>query len=503
MLTDTDKWSPSYDEPVEAAVCWGSKLQLHDINKRSIMASAPDEQPDSPALFLTRAGELYLRVCWGRYYMLSDKVSDDVLPFLRKNRAMEVSLLYSERRLDITCSLYHLPEIPELIRKSGSQVTGRQAKSSTPDFKFVMGLLDEVDTPDEEESPTISDIKFDEILSIRLPEVEFEPLTTAQVARALAVDTLWKVDKEHYLARCGGQVVLLGLFDRKGDWLADEDPYMGEPPLWYSEDSHCISPVTTLLELCREVSACISAPVQALMVLGEGCHIINEADMVESWKELNAKVCNISSAIDSQLPMLADCCNATPTAPADNFRPAGYKPLHFDISPSSPAPVACPQAESLCTALNVNAPLAQKGDCSLWYTPGHVYMVYEFGSPGRWLADEEVTGVVSPLWFNETEHIVSPAHRLREKADLLSRVAGVNIHRVLVLNDSAEILNLSDLQQRLKGSGVLIATQQTSPQPGLLSISEAVTACRADDSYLSALTPEELERLSRLFDDFS
>ena len=246
MLTDTDKWSPSYDEPVEAAVCWGSKLQLHDINKRSIMASAPDEQPDSPVLFLTRAGELYLRVCWGRYYMLSDKVSDDVLPFLRKNRAMEVSLLYSERRLDITCSLYHLPEIPELIRKSGSQVTGRRAKSSTPDFKFVMGPLDEVDTPDEEESPTISDIKFDEILSIRLPEVEFEPLTTAQVARALAVDTLWEVDKEHYLARCGGQVVLLGLFDRKGDWLADEDPYMGEPPLWYSEDSHCISPVTTL-----------------------------------------------------------------------------------------------------------------------------------------------------------------------------------------------------------------------------------------------------------------
>lgn len=493
MLSYTDKWSPTYDVPAESVISWGSSLSLHDLTHKSLMAPAPDEKPENPALFLTREGVLYLRVCWGRYYILSGNVAPELLLQLRKRKTLEVALIYPLSRLDFTCPIYHVQEIPELIReveKTETESTEEDESTDQEPLTDLQSVLESLDVPE---------VATDE------PAEDYSELEPVQVARELAVETLWKVDKNHYLSCCQEDLLLLGLFDEKGDWLADEEPFNGELPLWFSAKSHLKSPVTVLYERSKQVAARFSRPVKTVLVLGEGCRIINENDMTDSWQELNVSVCNITRNTDSELPSLADCVAemgaGVPVREGD-FIPVGYKAMKFDLLSSVVPGNNVRPISLLGLALNVDTPLVQKGNRSLWYTPGHLYLVHEFAESGSWLANEQCVGETSPLWFSETTYAASPFYRLNRQAQFLAAAAGVNIHRVLLLGKDTHILNLRDLLQAGKGCDVHFGTLLATPPDGLRSFSDIVTLCRGDDSYLSVLTPTAMEELKCLFDGY-
>lgn len=485
-------WSPSYNEPLEKAINWAGSLSVLDISKRSLIVGSPDETPESPALFLTSEGMLYLRVCWGVYYVLSSKLEDETVSKLKKIRSMALSLVNPERKLDISCALYHLKDVPNLIRETPVNeseptavfpfATQPTAKSEPIDLASRFSSAAGAD-----ESPTISDEEFDKILSIELPEVEYEPLTPNQVAQTLSLNIMWKVDESHYLFRSGGQLFLGGLFDKKGDWLADEEPFGDEKPLWFSSASHCESPVSVLLRHCKDISRRHSLNIMPLLICGEGCSIINEDDMITDWQKLNVCVCRVSAAVGSELPALDWAVSQLEkNAPIGRFGrlssavPAGYEELHFD-SIKFIEELRCSYKAALCRFMNVEEPLAEKANYSLWYTPGHLFLIYACNSFAEWENDADD---FSPFRPNLGGGHVAPKECLMSMARRMECLGNVRIHRVLLMNK--EEVPSKMYGKILYENAQVGYSDDSSLRESTLSLADIVTTCRADDDYLSS-----------------
>ncbi len=94
-----------------------------------------------------------------------------------------------------------------------------------------------------------------------------------------------------------------------GDWLADEERFNDEEPLWFSESSHRISPVRkadlariTLEEKLKDAD--LSFNVIPLVVEQIG-NIINAEDMLDVWKDIGVKVTRIDRGTPKEIPLLA------------------------------------------------------------------------------------------------------------------------------------------------------------------------------------------------------
>ncbi len=94
-----------------------------------------------------------------------------------------------------------------------------------------------------------------------------------------------------------------------GDWLADEDKFNDEEPLWFSESSHRISPVRKI-DLARDVLktklalADLNFEIVSHVVIQSG-NIINAEDMLEIWKNMNINVTRISRGSPKEMSLFS------------------------------------------------------------------------------------------------------------------------------------------------------------------------------------------------------
>ncbi len=98
-----------------------------------------------------------------------------------------------------------------------------------------------------------------------------------------------------YLAISANRVVVAVEDTQEGDWLADEERFNGEDPLWFSESSHRVSPVFQLLEVVKGFMGRLSengfsGSVVPMFIERSGM-IINAEDMEQTWKDLSIVVC--------------------------------------------------------------------------------------------------------------------------------------------------------------------------------------------------------------------
>ncbi len=98
-----------------------------------------------------------------------------------------------------------------------------------------------------------------------------------------------------YLAISANRVVVAVEDAQEGDWLADEERFNGEDPLWFSESSHRVSPVFQLLEMVKNFMGRLSesgfsGSVVPMFIERLGM-IINAEDMEQTWKDLSIVVC--------------------------------------------------------------------------------------------------------------------------------------------------------------------------------------------------------------------
>jgi len=104
--------------------------------------------------------------------------------------------------------------------------------------------------------------------------------------------------------------ICLCLLDREpGDWLADEERFNDEEPLWFSESSHRISPVRKIELAKRFLSDKLAAEdldfrVEAFVIIQIG-NIINAEDMFEIWDDMNINVTRIDRGTPKEIKLFA------------------------------------------------------------------------------------------------------------------------------------------------------------------------------------------------------
>ena len=94
-----------------------------------------------------------------------------------------------------------------------------------------------------------------------------------------------------------------------GDWLADEERFNDEEPLWFSESSHRVSPVRKV-DLARLIlkeklsEADFNFEITAYVIEQIG-NIINAEDMFEVWNDLNIHVTRIDRGTPKEIKLFA------------------------------------------------------------------------------------------------------------------------------------------------------------------------------------------------------
>ena len=123
-------------------------------------------------------------------------------------------------------------------------------------------------------------------------------------------DRLYSFD----IAQIGKRLYSIVYADFAGDWLADEDSFAGDPPLWFSENSHRCSPVHQAMR-CRDFFSkeLSDIKIDSIVVLPEKCVIINDEDMIGCWREkCGTTVARTKIIAESNLRTLHDHLAAQP-----------------------------------------------------------------------------------------------------------------------------------------------------------------------------------------------
>lgn len=132
-----------------------------------------------------------------------------------------------------------------------------------------------------------------------LKQKGYEVITAATIKNSV-IDFIGVSDK---------QIILCLLDKEPGDWLADEERFNDEEPLWFSESSHRISPVRKV-DIARKVLADklsesdMDFDIKAFVVVQIG-NIINAEDMFETWDDLNIYVTRIDRGTPKELKLFS------------------------------------------------------------------------------------------------------------------------------------------------------------------------------------------------------
>ena len=163
------------------------------------------------------------------------------------------------------------------------------------------------------ETPFDREEENEDFMSLNLPEEPKEPVvedlnkimqeTGCQVLADVVVGDI-QID---WLAIAKDKIYFIQKDSEDGEWLADEERFNNEDPLWYSESSHRVSPVTLLMQKQEKILALlnkagIQMTGQCILVKDKGT-IINAEDMMATWAELKVIVCRTNLGQPDELPI--------------------------------------------------------------------------------------------------------------------------------------------------------------------------------------------------------
>lgn len=148
----------------------------------------------------------------------------------------------------------------------------------------------------------LEDIKMPERIRLEEDLVSILSESNYQVIKDIVLDKIHLA----YVGISADRVVLCLEDTEKGDWLADEEFFNDEEPLWFSETSHRISPVYQLLTLTKAFDTKVknrgfTQMVTPILIEKEGT-IINAEDMADTWQKLGVIVCRTDLGGPDELP---------------------------------------------------------------------------------------------------------------------------------------------------------------------------------------------------------
>ncbi len=116
-----------------------------------------------------------------------------------------------------------------------------------------------------------------------------------------------------YIGVSGDEICLCLVDKESGDWLADEEMFNGEEPLWFSESSHRISPVRKL-NVARDIISDklddegFEQKLSSFVVI-QMANIINADDMFDIWSEMDIDVTRINRGAPKEIKLFSKTLN--------------------------------------------------------------------------------------------------------------------------------------------------------------------------------------------------
>ena len=112
-----------------------------------------------------------------------------------------------------------------------------------------------------------------------------------------------------YLALSADKLLVCLVDKEQGDWLADEERFNDEEPLWFSENSHRISPVRKVDIIASKIQKAIEnggldLQIVPYVIVTNG-NIINAEDMFDIWDNLDIRVVRFARGNPQDLLPLA------------------------------------------------------------------------------------------------------------------------------------------------------------------------------------------------------
>ena len=111
--------------------------------------------------------------------------------------------------------------------------------------------------------------------------------------------------------------MLVSFFD--GDdamWLADEEKFNGEPPLWFSQDSHQQSPLYAMGLALKHLRSRGCAGVLPVTLMSDHIEIVNAIDMKEEFDKIGIAICYCTRE-DEQFTSFEQCLGLAPIVKKD------------------------------------------------------------------------------------------------------------------------------------------------------------------------------------------
>ena len=235
-------------------------------------------------------------VCRGKGYLqlnrscfFSVKIADQLKPMLRYCSDVEVVLSNAD---DAVRSVYAVIErvlrVPEYVTRD---LTAPVKKD-----------IEEPDEPDEDEEEEEDEEKEAKTKWQHTPPAErFIEWLTDQNGEILM--EYHGDDAEFLLAHNDDALLLVSFFDESDDtWLADEEEFDGEPPLWFSASGHRQSPLYAV----GLAAGCLRkhgiGNVLPLAVMSDHIDIVNDEEMQEIWDKLGVSLCYCTRTEDFAAP---------------------------------------------------------------------------------------------------------------------------------------------------------------------------------------------------------
>ena len=162
-----------------------------------------------------------------------------------------------------------------------------------------------LDENDDLDNVSLDDIKLPERERLQEDVVNLLSGANYQVVRDVLMNKLTLA----YVGVATDTIVLALADTEAGDWLADEEFFNEEEPLWFSENAHRISPVYRLVETSKSFQKKVQDagyPQRVIpMLIEQAGTIINAADMAETWNKMNVIVCRTDMGGPEELPSVA------------------------------------------------------------------------------------------------------------------------------------------------------------------------------------------------------
>ena len=252
-------------------------------------------------------------------------------PFLRKRKKKldEAVAAYTPKQAIVAPSVYRPQAMPSTGAKLQSAPVSQKSflnnstamgnfsssasEGSMADFQSFSDFSS-TPSPSVEQPihPTLTNDDFAKMADTPLSEIkipEMEPVKEdissllEQAGYTLLPISELSGQKVDLLAASAQDLLIIRYDEEKGDWLADEESFNEEDPLWFSETDHRISPVFQLKQMANTLQQKLgdTLVVQPVLIEKEGT-IINAEDMMKTWNDMGITVCRTGVGGPVELP---------------------------------------------------------------------------------------------------------------------------------------------------------------------------------------------------------